>query len=61
MNTVTLPPDLERFAADAVAQGRYADLSDVVRAEVSLLQRVGAGRAAFAFLIGQWSRAGRVS
>ncbi len=47
MDTVTLPPDLERFAADAVAQGRYADLSDVVRAGVSLLQRVEAERAAF--------------
>lgn len=47
MNAVTLPPDLERFAADAVAEGRYADLSDVVRAGLSLLQRAEAERLAF--------------
>ncbi len=58
MDTVTLLPDLERFAADAVARGHYAGLSDIVRAEVGPLQRMEAGWAAFAFLIGQWSRAG---
>jgi len=47
MDTVTLPPALERSAADAAAQGRYSDLSDVVCAGVSLLQRVEAERAAF--------------
>jgi putative addiction module CopG family antidote len=39
MDTVTLPPDLERFAAEAIAAGRYRDVSDVVAAGVSLLQR----------------------
>lgn len=44
---VTLPPELERFAAEAVAAGRYRDLSEVVRAGVSLLRRQDAARAAF--------------
>ena len=47
MSAVTLPPDLERFAADAVAQGRYSSLDDVARAAFSLLQRAEAERAAF--------------
>lgn len=47
MNAITLPPDLERIAADIVAQGRYADLDDVVRAGIGLLQRAEAERAAF--------------
>ncbi len=47
MDTVTLPPDLERFAADAIAAGRYRDLSEVVAAGVSLLRRAEAERAAF--------------
>lgn len=45
MTDVTLNPEQERFAADAVAQGRYRDLSEVVRAGVSLLQRAEAQRA----------------
>ena len=40
MDALTLPPDLERFVTDAVAQGRYRDASDVVRAGVKLLRRV---------------------
>ena len=47
MNAVTLPPDLERIAADMVAQWRYADLDDVVRAGIGLLQRAEAERRAF--------------
>jgi putative addiction module CopG family antidote len=45
MDTVTLPPELERFAAEAVAAGRYRDLSEVVAAGVSLLQRQEQARA----------------
>jgi hypothetical protein len=33
LDSVDLPPDLEQFAADAVAAGRYRDIGDVVRAE----------------------------
>jgi antitoxin ParD1/3/4 len=39
MDTVTLPPALARFAEEAVAAGRYRDLSAVVAAGVGLLQR----------------------
>ena len=39
MNAVTLSPDLERFAADAVASGRNQDMLAVVEAGVSLLRR----------------------
>jgi putative addiction module CopG family antidote len=39
MDGVTLPPELERFATDAVAAGRYRDVSEVVQAGLSLLQR----------------------
>ncbi len=46
MDGMTLPPELERFAADAVAAGRYRDVSEVVAAGVSLLQRQEQARAA---------------
>ncbi len=45
MNAVTLPPDLQRFAEDAVASGRYRDVSDLVAAGVSLLRRQEQARA----------------
>ena len=44
MNAVTLSPDLERFAADAVASGRYQDMAAIVEAGVSLLRRTEAAR-----------------
>jgi putative addiction module CopG family antidote len=47
MDDVTLPPELARFAEEAVAAGRYRDLSELVAAGVSLLQRAEAARAAF--------------
>jgi antitoxin ParD1/3/4 len=45
MDTVTLPPELQRFAIEAVAAGRYRDLSELVAAGVSLLQRQEQARA----------------
>ncbi|HTX85274.1 MAG TPA: type II toxin-antitoxin system ParD family antitoxin [Streptosporangiaceae bacterium] len=45
MDTVTLPPELESFATEAVAAGRYSTVSDVVAAGVSLLQRQEQARA----------------
>ncbi len=45
MDQVTLPADLERFAAEAVAAGRYRDVTELVAAGVSLLQRQEAVRA----------------
>lgn len=47
METVTLPPELERFATEAVAAGQYRDVSGVVAAGLSLLQRVQQARAGF--------------
>ncbi len=45
MDTVTLPPELERFAAEAVASGRYRTVSEVVAAGVTLLRRQEQARA----------------
>jgi putative addiction module CopG family antidote len=45
MSMVSLPPDLQRFAEDAVASGRYRDVSDLVAAGVGLLQRQEQARA----------------
>jgi putative addiction module CopG family antidote len=45
MDKVTLPPALERFATEAVAAGRYRDVSDVVAAAMTLLQRQEQARA----------------
>lgn len=42
-----LPPELARFAEEAVAAGRFPDASAVVAAGVSLLQRQEQARAAF--------------
>ena len=47
MEGIVLPPELERFAAEAVASGRYRNLDDVVAAGVSLLQQREAARAEF--------------
>ena len=47
MTTVTLTPEQARFAAEAVAQGRYRDVGAVVQASLELLQRADAERAAF--------------
>jgi putative addiction module CopG family antidote len=47
MDDVILPPELERFAAEAIATGRYRDLSEVVAAGVSLLRRQERARTHF--------------
>lgn len=47
MSNVTLPPELERFATEAVAAGRYRDVADVLAAGVRLLQQAEAEVAAF--------------
>ena len=44
---MTLPSELERFAEEAVAAGRYRDLAEVFAAGVSLFQRQEAQRTAF--------------
>ncbi len=47
MNGITLTPELEQFATEAVAAGRYRDMSDVVQAGVALLKQAEAEMAAF--------------
>jgi putative addiction module CopG family antidote len=47
MDNVTLPPELERFATEAVAAGRYRDVSDVVAAGVRLLRQAEAELSVF--------------
>jgi len=47
MNDITLTPDLEKFAAEAVAAGRYRDMSEVVQASLSLLKQTEAEVADF--------------
>lgn len=47
MDDITLTPDLERFAAEAVAAGRYRDMSAVVQAGLSLLKQTEAEVADF--------------
>ena len=47
MNAVTRPPELERFADEVVASGRYRDLDEVVRTGLSLLRQAEAERDAF--------------
>jgi putative addiction module CopG family antidote len=47
MDDVTLPPELERFAEDAIAAGRHRDLSEPVATGLRLLQRQEQARADF--------------
>ncbi|HEY1933117.1 MAG TPA: type II toxin-antitoxin system ParD family antitoxin [Acetobacteraceae bacterium] len=47
MDTLILPPELEHFATEAVAAGRYRTVADVVAAGLSLLQRREQARAEF--------------
>jgi putative addiction module CopG family antidote len=45
VDDMTLPPDLARFAEEAVAAGRFPDVAAVVAAGVGLLQRREQARA----------------
>jgi antitoxin ParD1/3/4 len=45
MDNVTLPPELERFVAEAIAAGRYGSASEAVVAGLGLLQRQEQARA----------------
>jgi antitoxin ParD1/3/4 len=47
MDDMTLPPELERFAAEAIAAGRYRDKAELLAAGVGLVQRLEVERAAF--------------
>lgn len=41
---VTLPPELERFAEEAVAGGRYRDAAEVVAAGLGMLRQAEQAR-----------------
>ncbi|HEY1932250.1 MAG TPA: type II toxin-antitoxin system ParD family antitoxin [Acetobacteraceae bacterium] len=47
MNSITLTPELEQYAAEAVAAGRYRDMSEVVQAGLTLPQQSEAELAEF--------------
>jgi putative addiction module CopG family antidote len=47
MDHATLTPELEQFATEAVAAGRYRDVAEVVQAGLPLLRESEAERAAF--------------
>ncbi len=47
MDKMGLPPELESYAAEAVADGRYRDRAEVVAAGVALLRERDTARAAF--------------
>jgi Arc/MetJ-type ribon-helix-helix transcriptional regulator len=47
MDETSLPLELERYAAEAVADGRYRDRAEIVAAGVALLRARDAARAAF--------------
>jgi antitoxin ParD1/3/4 len=44
---VVLPPALEKFARDCVADGRYSNVSEVVRSALRLLQQYEGQRQEF--------------
>lgn len=46
MDTVPLPRELERFASEAIAAGRFRDMNELPRSEVCLLKRLEAERSA---------------
>lgn len=45
MNAILIPPELEQYAAEAVAAGHYRDMADVVRAGIEMLLRRDQARA----------------
>lgn len=47
MDGMSLPPELMRYAAEAVAAGRYRDVGEVLAAGVELLRQRDAARASF--------------
>jgi putative addiction module CopG family antidote len=47
MDGIALPPDLEQFAAEAVASGRFRDIDELVRTGVDLVRRRESARSEF--------------
>ena len=53
MPNVSLTPELNRFAEGCVAEGRYNNVSEVVRAALRLLQEREEQRVAFGVMLDQ--------
>lgn len=47
MDNVSLPPELEQYAAEAVATGRFRDVAEVVAAGLRLLRQADSELAQF--------------
>lgn len=58
MPNVSLTPELDAFAADCVASGRYANVSEVHRAALRLLQAAERRREAFIVMLQAAEREG---
>ncbi|MDQ2803565.1 MAG: type II toxin-antitoxin system ParD family antitoxin [Pseudomonadota bacterium] len=58
MPNVSLTPELEGFAAQCVASGRYANVSEVTRAALRLLQQTEHRRQDFLAMLGAAEAAG---
>lgn len=58
MPNVSLTPELEGFAEQCVASGRYGNVSEVMRAALRLLQEQEAKREAFMRMLGAAEREG---
>lgn len=56
MPNVSLTPELEGFAEQCVASGRYGNVSEVMRAALRLLQEQEAKREAFTRMLEQADR-----
>lgn len=56
MPNVSLTPELEGFAEQCVASGRYGNVSEVMRAALRLLQEQEARREAFTRMLEQADR-----
>lgn len=61
MDTVTAPPELEHFASEAIAAGRFRDMNELLRSGVGLLKRLEAERSAFVASLQEADRVGCVS
>jgi antitoxin ParD1/3/4 len=58
MPNVSLTPELDAFAAECVASGRYANVSEVHRAALRLLQATERRREAFTAMLRAAEREG---
>lgn len=58
---MTPAPEVEHFASEAIAAGRFRDMNELLRLGVSLLKRLEAERSAFVASLQEADRVGCVS